>query len=188
MTCPLTNPSAVSRASVPGSLPGNGAPQHWPRARVSCRSGGRVSVTAGTVRAVILLVVHHGRSRWTGQPGDNPRSRPAVGSLATETTSEGETGDWIIFSGNDELYLLWISKHPSGYVVNAESNPKPSYLKLHRATCPKISAPREPGAYTERQYLKNCSLNKSALERWARDEVGGALGVGCACLRKLPLD
>jgi hypothetical protein len=126
--------------------------------------------------------MHFRQIEPSGQPDDNPRSTPPARSLASETSAEGVKRDWLIFSGNDKPYLLWISKHPSGYVVNAERNPKPSYLKLHRATCIQISASARPGAFTERDYIKICSLNGSALECWARDEVGGALGTGCACL------
>jgi hypothetical protein len=79
-------------------------------------------------------------------------------------------------------YLRWLSEHPSGYVVNAERNPKPSYLKLHRAWCTQITGNARPGAYTERVYIKVCSDSRQELERWARERIGGALGVGCTCL------
>lgn len=78
----------------------------------------------------------------------------------------------LILRGDDEPYLLRISEHPGGYVVNAERNPRPSYLKLHRTTCPHISSPGRPGAYTERDYIKVCSHGRPALDRWARDDVG----------------
>jgi hypothetical protein len=85
--------------------------------------------------------MHFRQIEPSGQPGDNPLSTLAAGSLAAETSAEGVKGGWIIFSGNDKRYLLWISKHPSGYVVNAERNPKPSYLKLHG---PRASRYRHP--------------------------------------------
>ena len=88
----------------------------------------------------------------------------------------------LVFRGDDEAYLHWIAEHPGGYVVNAGRNPRASYLKLHRATCRRISSPGRPGAYTERDYIKICSQGRSALDRWARDDVGGALDATCACL------
>ena len=35
----------------------------------------------------------------------------------------------LVFRGDDASYLRWLSDNPRGYVVNAERNPKPSYLK-----------------------------------------------------------
>lgn len=87
----------------------------------------------------------------------------------------------IVFRGDDAAYLRWLAEHPAGYVVNAERNPKPSYLKLHRATCTWISGRGKPGAYTERDYIKACSPDLAALERWAKQTIGGGLDAGCAC-------
>jgi hypothetical protein len=68
-----------------------------------------------------------------------------------------------------------------GHVVSVERNPRPSYLKLHRASCAHILGRREPGTYTERAYMKICSTSLTALERWARAECDGELDYGCAC-------
>jgi Family of unknown function (DUF6308) len=126
--------------------------------------------------------MHFRQIEPSGQPGSSPRSTPRAEWFTSETSADGVRGDWLIFRGNDMPYLHWISEHPSGYVVNAERNPKPSYLKLHRTRCTQISGPARPGAYTERDYIKTCSDSRSALEDWAREEIGGVLGVGCACL------
>lgn len=95
------------------------------------------------------------------------------------TAADGEVTP---FYGEEAAYLDWIDRHPSGYVVNTERTPRPSYLQLHVATCGHISKPREPGAYTERQYVKFCSTSRHALEEWAEEEIGGHLGTGCTCL------
>jgi hypothetical protein len=93
-------------------------------------------------------------------------------------------GEVTPFKDEEAAYLDWIDRHPFGYVVNTERTPRPSYLKLHSAKCPHISNPREPGAYTERQYIKFCSTSRPALEQWAEEEIGGHLGTHCTCLRR----
>jgi hypothetical protein len=117
-----------------------------------------------------------------GQPGRSPLSAPPAQWADPETSAEGLGQDVLIFRGDDEPYLRWISEHTNGYVVNADRNPRPSYLKLHQADCPRVSGEAAPGTYTERAYIKICSDSRSALERWARDKVGGELGNRCACL------
>ena len=119
------------------------------------------------------------------EPAGQPRSslRPAPpADWPVSATADGVKANVLIFCGNDEPYLRWISENPGGYVVNAERQLKPSCLKLHRATCIQISRRARPGAYTERDYIKICSLGRSVLERWARDEVGGLIDALCACL------
>jgi hypothetical protein len=104
-------------------------------------------------------------------------------ALIPDASTGGASLDrWESFNNGDDPYYTWLAEHPDGYVVNTHRNPKPSYLQLHVATCKHISSPQEAGAYTERDYIKFCSTNRRALERWAEDEVGGQLGTGCYCL------
>jgi hypothetical protein len=117
-----------------------------------------------------------------GQVGSRPRSAPPAWWPAPETSGDGLSQDMVIFRGDDKPYLHWISEHRNGYVVNAGRSPRPSYLKLHQADCRRVSGGAAPGAYTERAYIKICSLSRSSLVRWARDKVGGELGERCACL------
>lgn len=98
--------------------------------------------------------------------------RPATGQPAQ---------DPIVFDSGDDSYLRWISEHPTGWVINTTRTPSQAYLKLHTATCTSISRVREPGAYTERDYIKVCSTRRSALDEWARLVVGGRLDAGCPC-------
>ncbi len=118
----------------------------------------------------------------SGRPGSSPRSAPPAQWPSSDNSADGADGDVLIFRGDDKPYLRWISEHPNGYVVNADRNPKPSCLKLHQADCPRVSGPAAPGAYTERACIKVCSHSRPALERWARDKIGGALGTRCSCL------
>ena len=43
------------------------------------------------------------------------------------------------FVYDDADYLAWLSGHPDGLVINTYSSPSPAYLKLHQATCSRIS-------------------------------------------------
>jgi hypothetical protein len=110
-------------------------------------------------------------------------SRPATTSVPTPPAPAGvQDENVLIFRGDDAAYLRWISGHPMGYVLNAERNPKASYLKLHRATCTWMSGRGKPGAYTERDYIKICSTSDDALAQWAREKVDGTPDSRCACM------
>ena len=62
----------------------------------------------------------------------------------------------LAFFENDAAYVDWLARNPDGYVVNVRRTWSSSYVVLHRARCPHVSMPREPGAYTERGYRKFC--------------------------------
>lgn len=74
-----------------------------------------------------------------------------------------EMSEVITFDAGDEPYLSWLARNPQGWILNVEREPKKSYLKLHRPWCYSISTPREPGAYTEREYMKICATRR---EHW----------------------
>ena len=62
------------------------------------------------------------------------------------TWSRGNTdNEPVIFKDDDSGYREWLADHQGSdtYVLNAERNPKPAYLILHRATCHTVSG--EPG-------------------------------------------
>ena len=104
------------------------------------------------------------------RPGE--KSAPAVAEVAEDTSraddealarSHGEQADaysasagLIHFAGDDGAYFDWLVRHPKGFVVNVRKTLSDDYVVLHLATCAHISAPREPGAYTERSYHKLC--------------------------------
>jgi hypothetical protein len=79
----------------------------------------------------------------------------------------------LIFRDDDGAYLDWIGTHKGGWVVNAHRNPRSDYLQLHKAWCPTISDPRDPGAYTERGYIKLCATSKAPLDSYLDERVGG---------------
>lgn len=78
--------------------------------------------------------------------------RSGVQPGVPDTSSPGLT----CFDNDDAAYLEWLAGNPDGYVVNVREKLSPDYVMLHRATCPTISGPQEPGAYTERSYRKLC--------------------------------
>lgn len=104
-----------------------------------------------------------------------PRRRRPCGQSANERPSGNAGGDYVVFRADDEGYMDWLGGHPAGYVVNAERNPKPGYLKLHHASCRYISGPsRSAGAWTERQYIKVCAADIDLLEHWGRGRCVGS--------------
>ena len=60
------------------------------------------------------------------------------------------------FFDNDAAYRDWLARNRDGYVVKLRRTLSSDYVVLHRATCPHVSRPREPGAYSERGYRKLC--------------------------------
>jgi hypothetical protein len=77
------------------------------------------------------------------------------------------------FRGDDDGYGDWLAQHPDGFVINTYARPSPGYLKLHHATCPKISR-LQAGAktFTRGQYSK-ITGDKRELEDHAR-RLGGS--------------
>src|SRR5687768_255975 len=76
-----------------------------------------------------------------------------------------------IFANDDQGYLSCLERHPGGFVLNIRSLRDPSYVVLHRATCPTIrdkERKREPGAFTARGYRKVCAESLEELRLWAR--------------------
>jgi hypothetical protein len=76
------------------------------------------------------------------------------------------------FVDDDTEYLIWLTGHPTGYVLNCERDPKPNYLVLHLANCTTISGTPSHGVYWTRDLRKVCADSVVELDRWARDTVG----------------
>lgn len=100
-----------------------------------------------------------------------------IGSLTRVEEAE-------IFRDAESQYLAWITRHPKGWVVNCTRSPSPAYLILHRADCWTIAA-RGAGNYTTREYIKVCSLDRSTLDSWAVNSVGGELALCGFCEGRL---
>lgn len=77
----------------------------------------------------------------------------------------------VVFDNSDKDYQSWLSSNPSGFVLNARRSLVPSYMVLHRASCPSISQytrMAHAGGFTERGYVKVCATDVSALRAWVR--------------------
>jgi plasmid maintenance system antidote protein VapI len=78
------------------------------------------------------------------------------------------------FVNNDDGYLRWLRKNPTGFVLNSFRQPSSEYLILHHATCGTISTDKRTN-WTTTGFIKICSLEIEELEKWAQNQVGGKL-------------
>jgi hypothetical protein len=77
----------------------------------------------------------------------------------------------IEFSKSDNEYQDWLENHPEGFVLNMHRRKLATYMRLHRATCPYISnytQMAKKGGFTEREYIKVCADDVSALRAWVK--------------------
>jgi hypothetical protein len=81
-----------------------------------------------------------------------------------------------VFIDEDSAYLNWVAAHPEGFVVNCRRKFDPTYLVLHRATCPTIQTHRaideNPGGFTERGYVKLCADSIDYLRQYLMGLTG----------------
>lgn len=91
------------------------------------------------------------------------------------------------FKRDERGYLEWLDANPHGYVINTTRSMSPSYMVLHRATCPTISQYNQmcrEGGFTERDYIKVCALTHEELRDWVRGHGrpdGSFSSEGCYC-------
>ena len=150
----------------------------WEAAEIFPRQANRALLLSDDQREALRLFAGDVVDPEPARPPSPASPRPPLSSRKRTSAD----GDCVIFRGDDDGYLDWLAAHPSGYVVNAERNPKSNYLKLHHATCRYISGPpRSRGAWTDRQYIKICAPDIAGLEQWARENVGAPLDRGCSC-------
>jgi len=79
-----------------------------------------------------------------------------------------------IFDNNDSEYLAWLLANPNGYVVNMRHGYTPAYMVLHRSHCTTVNpstSSSDPGAFTERDYLKAAVILKERIEL-LKDQYG----------------
>ena len=85
---------------------------------------------------------------------------------------------------NDQEYLDWTDRNPEGYLVNPYTEPKASYLMVHRAECRTIKKLTGKGtSFTTTGYSKFCSLELDKLKEWAAQKVHGELQPCKICLQ-----
>lgn len=87
--------------------------------------------------------------------------------------------DIPFFRDSDNGFFGWLDAHPDGYVINAERNPGPKYLVLHRSQCTHFT--RNPELQWTKDYVKICGDNREDLEQWAVDTVHGEVTLCSTC-------
>ena len=117
------------------------------------------------------------------QPDPTPEGPPTAHTTEPVAARrvEQETNMWTTFLDDDHGFLRWRDTHPHGFIVNHEREPKPGYLKLHRATCRTISGTQPASGDNWTTALgKTCDEDVDELRRWA-DGVGGELDACRVC-------
>ena len=93
----------------------------------------------------------------------------------------------IEFADDDSAYLQWVASHTEGFVVNCRKTFDPTYLVLHRATCPTLRTYRgiddNPGGFTERGYIKLYAESVAELEKYLMTLTGSTdpFSKRCSC-------
>lgn len=125
--------------------------------------------------------------RAFGEPTDVAKGD---GALTAGTAPNARTGETALpdvnsvhlFKDDDGGYIEWLSRHPTGLVVNCERSPRPTYLVLHRATCGTISGRPARGLVWTGPYLKVCAMSAAPLSDWSFLATGGT-SQGCKLCR-----
>lgn len=76
-----------------------------------------------------------------------------------------------LFQDDDEGFFGWVDEHPDGFFLNAERNPGPRYLVLHRPTCPHFKGDRTHMHWTK-DYIKLCAEDSTVLAGWTKEAFG----------------
>lgn len=92
---------------------------------------------------------------------------------------------YTVFDGNDGTYQDWLEENSGGFVVNVRRNLSPTYMVLHRASCPTISKygrMSKQGGFTERSFIKVCAPDTDTLRDWVRrhGRVDGTFSKECS--------
>ncbi len=98
-------------------------------------------------------------------------TRPAAkAETAPRDTVSALPASITCFQDDDTGFLRWRETNPGGHFLNTERKPRAAYLVLHRSGCPHFTG--SPLHWT-RDYIKFCSLDRTSLETWAADTIGG---------------
>jgi hypothetical protein len=105
----------------------------------------------------------------------NKRAGCSGGDVVVQFFVEGRVLVVQIFVDNDSSYLQWVTANLGGFVVNCDREPRPRYLRVHRATCRTVTGTPPNGRRWTTLYAKVCSPTIEELQRWASQQVGGQL-------------
>lgn len=99
----------------------------------------------------------------------DPRQRfnKMIAKFAVEITKRNEMN---IFNNDDNGYRIWLRANDEAFVINAENNPRPDEVVLHRSGCWTVNS--EEKNYTHGNYQKVCSPTRSPLMAWSIDQTG----------------
>jgi hypothetical protein len=106
---------------------------------------------------------------------DGPKIRLMEGArvIATQTPNVG------MFKDDDDGFFEWQEANPDGQFINTERKPNPNYLVLHKSGCPHFKG-SELLRWTK-DYVKICSDDRTALDEWANETVGGDITLCGIC-------
>lgn len=83
------------------------------------------------------------------------------------------------FRDDDGGFFAWRRNNPDGYFINSDRSPRPTYLMLHRASCPHFTD--NPEIHWTKDYVKFCSPDRGDLEEWAAGAAGGEVTLCRTC-------
>jgi hypothetical protein len=79
----------------------------------------------------------------------------------------------LIIINDDPAYVSWVSRHRSGYVLDAHWKRAVKHAVLHRASCSEIKSPKSKRTrWTTAPHVKACSLALPELFVWAKEQTG----------------
>jgi hypothetical protein len=84
-----------------------------------------------------------------------------------------------VFRDDDDGFFEWLAANADGYFINTSRNPKASYLVLHKPSCPHFTG--GGSLHWTKEYVKACSTDRTALEDWALNDVGGEVTLCRSC-------
>jgi hypothetical protein len=79
------------------------------------------------------------------------------------------------FRERDRDYLNWVAANAGGYVINIQRNHNPNDSRLRRADCHTITGNPARGKTWVGDWVKVCSADLRALDRWATARVGASI-------------
>jgi hypothetical protein len=84
-----------------------------------------------------------------------------------------------VFRDDDDAFFAWLAANADGYFINTCRNPKPTYLVLHKPSCPHFTG--GGSLHWTKEYVKACSTDRRALEDWALNDIGGEVTLCRSC-------
>ena len=73
----------------------------------------------------------------------------------------------VLFDNDENEYLKWVQANPGGFIANIDRTERMrQYPMVHLATHAALSSPKI-GNFTTGDYIKVCSTDLEALERFA---------------------